>query len=61
MKALDLALLRGSWHSWISADMQRVGPYWLQLLWTALFSVALAAVFTVVGFIAWADEVQDWL
>jgi signal transduction histidine kinase len=59
--SIDIRTLRGSWQSWISADMERIGPYWLQLVWTALFCVVLAAVFTVVGFIAHADEARDWL
>jgi signal transduction histidine kinase len=58
---IDRAVLRGSWQSWIAADMERIGPYWLQLVWTALFCLALAFVFTVFGFVAYADEVQDWL
>jgi hypothetical protein len=58
---IDLTLLRASWHAWIAADTSRAGPYWLQLLWTALFSTGLAAVFTVFGFVAWAGEVENWL
>jgi signal transduction histidine kinase len=58
---IDLTLLRASWHAWIASDTTRAGPYWLQLVWTALFSVALAAVFTVFGFVAWAGEVENWL
>lgn len=50
MTRYDLALLRGSWRSWISSDGVRVGPYWLQLLWTFLFAAALAVLFTVIGF-----------
>jgi signal transduction histidine kinase len=58
---IDRAVLRGSWQSWISADMERIGPYWLQLVWTALFCLVLAAVFTIFGFVSHANETQDWL
>ncbi|MFN8897045.1 MAG: sensor histidine kinase [Pseudomonadota bacterium] len=58
---IDRTLLRGSWQSWVSADMERIGPHWLQLVWTALFCLVLAAVFTVFGFVAYADEGRDWL
>ncbi|MBX3636150.1 MAG: histidine kinase [Rubrivivax sp.] len=51
MPALDTALLRASWRSWISSDMERVGPAWLQWLWTLAFALGLAAVFTVAGFL----------
>jgi signal transduction histidine kinase len=51
MTTLDRALLKASWLSWITADGVRVGPYWLQWLWTLLFSIGLAAVFTMVGFV----------
>jgi hypothetical protein len=58
---IDRALLRASWHSWISADEPRAGPYWLQLVWTALFAMVLALGFTVFGFILWAQDVASWL
>ncbi len=52
---IDRALLRESWRSWVSNDMrQPVGPWWLQALWTALFCAALAVLFTLVGFMAFA-------
>ncbi|MCW5610711.1 MAG: histidine kinase [Rubrivivax sp.] len=51
MPALDTALLRASWRSWISSDLERVGPNWLQWVWTLVFSVVLAAVFTVAGYL----------
>jgi signal transduction histidine kinase len=58
---IDRSLLRASWHSWVSADEPRAGPYWLQLVWTALFSVVLALGFTVLGFAAWSKDLQGWL
>lgn len=45
-------LLRRSWQSWLSNDLQRVGPWWLMWLWTVSFSTALAAAFTFVGVLA---------
>jgi NADH-quinone oxidoreductase subunit L len=49
-------LLQASWHSWVSSDLRPVvGPRWLQWLWTGLFSLVLAAVFTVLGFVAFAS------
>ena len=49
-------LLRASWHSWVSTDKPRAGPYWLQLLWTAVFIVGLAQGFTAFGFVVWANS-----
>jgi hypothetical protein len=51
---MNRALLKASWRSWISNDDARVGPRWLQWLWTLLFSCVVAAVFTVIGFLAFA-------
>ncbi len=50
---IDRALLRASWHSWISSDNRpRAGPYWLQWVWTLLFGAAIAVPFTVVAVMA---------
>ncbi len=58
---IDRQTLRGSWESWVSNDNRpRVGPWWLQWLWTVLFSLALAAVFTVLGFVAFARSEGAW-
>ncbi len=51
MKTLSPALLRASARSWIASDLQRVGPYWLQWLWTLLFSAVLAVGFTVLAYV----------
>ncbi len=51
MATLDAALLRASWRSWISSDLERVGPNWLQWVWTLLFAMGLAAAFTIAGFL----------
>jgi hypothetical protein len=52
MSALDTAMLRASWRSWISSDLNRIGPGWMQWMWTVLFALALAAAFTVLGMLA---------
>ncbi len=63
--SFDRALLRASWHSWISNDNRpRAGPYWMQWLWTLLFSAALAVPFTLLGYFSlgggkWAT-LQAW-
>jgi Histidine kinase len=48
---LSPSLLRQSWQSWTVNDMQRVGPYWLQLVWTFAFCAGLAVIFTLLGFV----------
>jgi hypothetical protein len=58
---MDATLLRRSWESWTASDLVRVGPYWLQLVWTALFCAALAFVFTFFGFLSFARTLDDWL
>ena len=50
MKTLTASVLRASARSWISSDLQRVGPYWLQWMWTLLFSAVLAVGFTALGY-----------
>jgi len=58
---IDRALLRRSWESWISMNLEVAGPYWLQLVWTAVFSASLAVAVTVLGFAFHADSPADWL
>ena len=53
---LNARTLRLSARSWISSDLTRVGPNWLQWVWTLLFSMMLAAVFTVIGFFSFGSE-----
>jgi two-component sensor histidine kinase len=53
---IDKALLRASWQSWIGGSLQRVGPYWMQWLWTGLFSAAIAVGFTIFGFVSYASD-----
>ena len=57
---LDRALLRASWRSWISSDPVRVGPRWLQWVWTVLFSAALAVMFTALGLSAFGRGERAW-
>jgi signal transduction histidine kinase len=46
---LDRALLKASWRSWYANDLRIVGPGWLQLVWTVLFSAAIGLGFFVLG------------
>lgn len=58
---LDSALLKASWESWISNDNRhRAGPWWLQWVWTLLFSAALAVPFTVISFISFGTRTGSW-
>lgn len=38
-------MLRLSWRGWLSRSETQVGPWWLDHLWTVLFSLAVALVF----------------
>ncbi|MFZ5548976.1 MAG: sensor histidine kinase [Pseudomonadota bacterium] len=53
-------LLRESWRSWTANDLRRVGPYWLQLMWTALFATGVGLLFTVAGFAMHARRMDEW-
>jgi hypothetical protein len=53
---LDRRLLAASWRSWTSNDLDRVGPLWLQWVWTLLFSAVLAVFFTLLGAVSYAGE-----
>jgi hypothetical protein len=44
----------------MSQSFQPVGPAWLQYLWTVLFSMAVAAGFTVLGFVLFASGNGAW-
>jgi signal transduction histidine kinase len=58
---IDRALLAASWRTWISSETSpRVGPVWLQWVWTLLFCAALAVAFTVLGFLAFARGEGAW-
>jgi hypothetical protein len=58
---IDRKLLKRSWESWISMNLEVAGPYWLQLVWTAAFSAALALGVTVFAFALHAQTPADWL
>ena len=51
---LSRPILQGSWNAFWAAGVP-VGPYWLQLCWTTLFSAALAVPFTVLGFVMYGS------
>jgi signal transduction histidine kinase len=53
-------LLARSWHSWYASDLRRVGPEWLQLLWTFVFSTVLGVCFTILGFALYARGAGAW-
>ena len=55
-----LAALRGSWHSWMDAE-QAPAPVGWQIFWTFVWAGGFALVFTVIGFVATARTIADWL
>jgi len=60
MKITD-ADLRRSWNSWLSNELRAPnGPWWLQWVWTLLFSAGLAVAFTILGFFAFARGERAW-
>jgi hypothetical protein len=56
---LNRPLIKASWTAFWGAGVP-VGPYWLQLCWTALFSAALAVPFTVMGFVMFGSGHGAW-
>ena len=56
---LSRPILQGSWNAFWAAGVP-VGPYWLQLCWTTLFSAALAVPFTVLGFVMYGSGNGAW-
>jgi hypothetical protein len=60
ISTFNAPLLKASWRSWINNNGQRVGPYWLQWVWTLLFAAVLAVPFTALGFAAFAGGEGDW-
>ena len=56
---LTRPLIKGSWTAFWAAGAP-VGPYWLQLCWTALFSAGLAVPFTVLGFVRYGSGSGAW-
>jgi sensor histidine kinase YesM len=60
---LNVSVLRQSWRSWWSFSTRTVGPGWLQVLWTVLFSSAIAVVLTLMawGFARSADPLRFFI
>jgi hypothetical protein len=62
---LTLEMLRRSWRSWTASNPRTEGPPWLQLVWTALFCLPCALLFTIMGMVfnarggEWA-ELSTW-
>jgi len=58
---INLALLKASRDSWLDDSRPRVGPYWMQWVWTVVLCAILAVGFTILGFFAFAgDAVGAW-
>ena len=60
MTPQTLSFLQASWRSWWASDLRRVGPEWLHLVWTVLFSMVIAAGFTIIGFALFARGQGAW-
>jgi hypothetical protein len=56
MTTIDLALLKASRESWMDASRPRVGPYWLQWVWTLVFCAFIAVGFTILGFFLFSGD-----
>lgn len=56
---LTRSVIKASWAAFWVAGVP-VGPYWLQLCWTALFSAGLALPFTVLGFVMYGSGEGAW-
>jgi two-component sensor histidine kinase len=53
-------LLAQSWKAWLSRSAPRVGPPWLQHVWTLLWCATVAAGFTIIGFVLFAGGEGAW-
>ena len=60
MNTLNTHTLQQSWRSWLGSDPQRVGPPWLPVVWTMLFSCACALFFTLVGYALSDSRTITW-
>jgi hypothetical protein len=56
-----LPWLKASWQHWITASGPRPGPWWMQIVWSLMFAMLLALVFTVVGFAVAGGSSSRWL
>ena len=57
---IDRALVAASWRSLFNADGLKVGPWWLQWLWTLLLAMIIALGFTIFGFVVYAKGEGAW-
>jgi hypothetical protein len=57
--ALSKDLLQRSWRAWTGNGMERAGPVWLQWLWSLLFAMGVALVFTVLA-LATSEDSGLW-
>jgi signal transduction histidine kinase len=53
-------LLRDSWRSWFDQDFRTVGPWWLQLVWTFVFSMVVALGFTLLALALNAGRIKSF-
>ena len=60
MNTFNTHTLQQSWRSWWGSDPHPVGPKWLSLVWTFLFSCACAVFFTILGFAKFAEGEGAW-
>jgi len=58
---LSRDVLRASWIHWLNMSAPKAGPAWLQPAWTAAFSVLLAFLITLLGFVTSAQSTSKWL
>jgi signal transduction histidine kinase len=49
-------MIRASWGAWMSQSYAPVGPRWLQYIWTFLFAMVVAGIFTVLGLTMFAGD-----
>lgn len=60
MNTLNAHTLQQSWRAWLGSDPHTVGPAWLSVVWTFLFSCVCAVFFTILGFAAFAEGEGAW-
>jgi hypothetical protein len=60
MSIFNRSYLGASWRSWWASDLRRIGPEWMHLVWTVLFSMMIAAAFTIIGFALFASGEGAW-
>jgi signal transduction histidine kinase len=57
----SLAELRAAWRYWLSGSSATKPPFWVQASWTFAFSAVVAIGFTVLGFVATARTLAQWM